>query len=142
MGSFATWLDSRVAFFFRGYLPSKIGMDHQSNKLQDAYFPRRDTPSSQDRFHATQLRQGCISRTLQRTRRALQAKQAFLARVRGRSGLRVAIIAYSESAVSLQWVKMVALARIQDARFSRLYATGECGGVGFFGYMRRSSIID
>lgn len=59
--------------------------------LGTAHFPRRDTPNSHDKFHATQLRQGCISSTLHRTRRALQAKQAFFARVRGRSGPIVAI---------------------------------------------------
>jgi hypothetical protein len=57
------------------------------------YFPRRETPNSQERFHATQFRHGCISRTLHRTRRALQAKHAFFARIRGRSVLYVAIIA-------------------------------------------------
>ena len=55
------------------------------------YFPLRDIPISHERFHATQFRHGCISSTLHRTRRALQAMQAFFARVRGRSELVVAI---------------------------------------------------
>lgn len=78
-------------FFRRGYLTDKL-VCHQEFSVDIAYFPRRDTPSSQDKFHATQLRHGCISSTLHRTRRALQAKQAFFARVRGRSGAVVAII--------------------------------------------------
>ena len=57
-----------------------------------AYFPRRDTPSSQVRFQATQLRHGCISSTLHRTRRELQAKHAFFARRRGFSEVVLAIM--------------------------------------------------
>lgn len=59
---------------------------------RNAYFPRRDTPNSQGRFHATQLRHGCISSTLQRTRRELQAKHAFFARIRGLSEDMLAIM--------------------------------------------------
>ena len=60
--------------------------DKTLSALGYAYFPRRDTPNSQARFQDTQLRHGCISSTLHRTRRALQDRQAFFARVRGRSG--------------------------------------------------------
>jgi hypothetical protein len=75
--------------------------------LNFAYFPRRDTPNSQVRFHAVQLRHGCISSTLHRTRRELQAKQAFFARIRGLSGVMLAIMVIEIGCFQKLWGKLL-----------------------------------
>jgi hypothetical protein len=75
----------RLFSFDEGIYRGELAQD-RGEIMINAYFPRRDIPSSQARFQDIQLRHGCISSTLHRTRRALQARQAFFARVRGLSG--------------------------------------------------------
>lgn len=103
----------------------------------ETYFPRRDTPSSQERFQATQFRHGRISVTLHRTRRALQAKHAFFARMRGRSGVAVAIVT-DNIGCFLQRLDAIHAyiteGQASCARVARLYTPTGRWRVGRFGY--------
>lgn len=70
-----------------GISRKKSTVAHQKGRNKDqletgnyTYFPLLDVPISQRRFIDAQFWHGCISRTLQRTRRVLQEIQALFAR--------------------------------------------------------------